>query len=116
MIPGALVVVAGAVVGAIRPFLAGVERVDVFKEVEEVERAAFVTVRGILRFQEYRMTADAPPEPGVQLTTIRCWAAGLDALHARIAPRFRRAEVRPERGAGLDSETMESVVASARRG
>ena len=40
------------------------------------------------------MTADAPPEPGVQLATIRCWAAGLDALHARIAHRFRRAEVR----------------------
>ena len=40
------------------------------------------------------MNRQAPPAPGVQLTTIRCWAAGLDALHARIAHRFRRAEVR----------------------
>ena len=29
-----------------------------------------------------------------QVGTIARWLAGLDALHARIAPRFRRAEVR----------------------
>src|ERR687893_730409 len=40
------------------------------------------------------MGTEAPRAPDVQLTTIRCWAAGLDALHARIAHRFRRAEVR----------------------
>src|SRR5918998_2505699 len=40
------------------------------------------------------MATEALRAPDVQLTTIRCWAAGLDALHARIAPRFRRAEVR----------------------
>ena len=31
---------------------------------------------------------------GEELRQIGCWARGLDALHARIAPRFRRAEVR----------------------
>jgi SRSO17 transposase len=40
------------------------------------------------------MATEAPRAPDVQLTTIRCWAAGLDALHARVAHRFRRAEVR----------------------
>src|ERR687889_872197 len=40
------------------------------------------------------MATGAPQVADVQLPTIRCWAAGLDALHARIAPRFRRAEVR----------------------
>ena len=40
------------------------------------------------------MNTEAARAHGVQIATIRCWAAGLDALHARIAPRFRRAEVR----------------------
>lgn len=42
------------------------------------------------------MIADTGGEHGHQvgMGTIRCWAAGLDALHARIAPRFRRTEVR----------------------
>jgi SRSO17 transposase len=40
------------------------------------------------------MTTDTSRDRGPQVKTIRCWAAGLDALHARIAPRFRRAEVR----------------------
>jgi SRSO17 transposase len=40
------------------------------------------------------MVADAGRGPGLQVRTIRCWATGLDALHARIAHRFRRAEVR----------------------
>ena len=44
------------------------------------------------------MTADTEGEQGAQVRTIRCWAAGLDALHARIAPRFRRAEVRAAAG------------------
>jgi hypothetical protein len=40
------------------------------------------------------MGAQVPQAADGQLTTIRCWAAGLDALTARIAPRFLRAEVR----------------------
>src|SRR3954471_14595893 len=40
------------------------------------------------------MTTDTSQEQGPQVRTLRGWAAGLDALHARIAPRFRRAEVR----------------------
>src|SRR5829696_4741423 len=40
------------------------------------------------------MATGAPRAPDVQLATIRSWAAGLDALHARLAPRFRRPEVR----------------------
>src|SRR6476660_719757 len=40
------------------------------------------------------MTTDTARPEGPRLGTLRCWAAGLDALHARIAPRFRRAEVR----------------------
>jgi SRSO17 transposase len=40
------------------------------------------------------MTTGTSQEQGPQVRTLRCWAAGLDALHARIAPRFRRAEVR----------------------
>src|SRR5919107_1224193 len=40
------------------------------------------------------MATGAPQVADVQLRTIRCWGAGLDALHARIAHRFRRAEVR----------------------
>ena len=33
---------------------------------------------------------------------IGCWGAGLDALHARIAPRFRRPEVRARARRYLD--------------
>jgi SRSO17 transposase len=44
------------------------------------------------------MSANVAHEHGVQIETIRCWAAGLDALHARIASRFRRAEVRARAG------------------
>jgi hypothetical protein len=40
------------------------------------------------------MTTGTSQEQGPQVRTLRCWAAGLDALHARIAHRFRRAEVR----------------------
>ena len=40
------------------------------------------------------MGTQVPQAADVQLTAIRCWAAGLDALHGRIAHRFRRAEVR----------------------
>jgi SRSO17 transposase len=44
------------------------------------------------------MTADAEQiataGPDAELRRIACWAAGLDALHARIAGRFRRVEVR----------------------
>ena len=36
----------------------------------------------------------APAGSEETLRQIGCWAAGLDALHARIAPRFRRPEVR----------------------
>ena len=36
----------------------------------------------------------APGAPDAELRRIACWAAGLDALHARIARRFRRVEVR----------------------
>jgi len=50
--------------------------------------------RGILGVQEWRMATVASRASGVRLTTIRRWAAGLDVLHARIARRFRRAEVR----------------------
>jgi SRSO17 transposase len=36
----------------------------------------------------------APGAPDAELRRIGCWAAGVDALHSRIARRFRRVEVR----------------------
>jgi SRSO17 transposase len=39
-------------------------------------------------------TARAEQAQDDELRRIGCWAGGLDALHARIAPRFRRPEVR----------------------
>ena len=39
-------------------------------------------------------TAGAEQAQDDELRRIGCWAAGLDGLHARIAPRFRRPEVR----------------------
>jgi SRSO17 transposase len=39
-------------------------------------------------------TARAEQAQDEELRRIGCWAGGLDALHARIAPRFRRPEVR----------------------
>src|SRR4051795_7427802 len=47
-------------------------------------------------------TARAEQAQDDELRRIGCWAGGLDALHAQIAPRFRRPEVRARARRYLD--------------